>query len=73
MLLVKDSSRPVVSKNGQEFKNPIIGLGDTSLNVRGLGIYKYNRNWALFHMTGHRPATSTCEANAEQHQIAYFV
>ena len=73
MLLKKDGIWPVDSKNGPTFKNPIIGLGDTSLNVRGLGIYKYNRNWALFHMTGHRPTTYTCEANAEQHQIAYFV
>ena len=34
LLLGKDSSRPVDSKNGQTFENPIIGIGDIGLNVR---------------------------------------
>ena len=40
LLLEKDSSCPVDSKNGPTFKDPIIGLGDTSLNVGQLGIYE---------------------------------
>ena len=44
MLLEKDSSCLVDSKNGSTLKNPIIGIEDTGLNVGGLGIYKNTKN-----------------------------
>ena len=47
MLLEKDSSRPVDSKNGLTFKNPIIGIGDIGINVGGLGIYESTKKIGL--------------------------
>ena len=43
--LAKDSPRPLVSKNGLTFKNPIIGLGDMGSNVGGLRIYWVLLGW----------------------------
>ena len=40
MLLEKDSSCLVDSKNGPTLKNPIIGIGDMGINMGGLGIYE---------------------------------
>ena len=40
MFIEKDSSRLVDSKNGQTFKNPIIGIGDMGLNV---GVHEFRK------------------------------
>ena len=44
LLLEKEASRPVDSKNGLTFKNPISGIGDIGSNVEGPGIYGNTEN-----------------------------
>ena len=47
MLLEKDSSCLVDSKNGQTFENPIIGIGDIGLNVREHEIKKILKDGSI--------------------------
>ena len=44
LLLEKEASRPVDSKNGLTLKNPLIGIGDIGINVGGLRIYENTEN-----------------------------
>ena len=47
LLLGKDSSCPVDSKNGQTFENPIIGIGDIGLNGREHEIKKILKDGSI--------------------------